>query len=84
MRSVSSFCETNKGYFVKTYQDKPILSSTTIYRRNITNFLEADSLNSFVINAIVGLDTVHGHHRFVPETIEFPLSKNKTKWPIEL
>ena len=25
-----------------------------------------------------------GHHRFAPETIEFPLSKNQTKWPIEL
>ena len=25
-----------------------------------------------------------GHQEFPPETIEFPLSKNQTKWPIEL
>ena len=25
-----------------------------------------------------------GHQKFAPETIEFPLSKNQTKWPIEL
>ena len=24
------------------------------------------------------------HQKFAPETIEFPLSKNQTKWPIEL
>ena len=25
-----------------------------------------------------------GHHKLTPEPIEFPLSKNQTKWPIEL
>ena len=30
------------------------------------------------------IPTFQGHHRFAPETIEFPLSKNQTKWPIEL
>ena len=29
-------------------------------------------------------NTTQGHHRFAPETIEFPLSKKQTKWPIEL
>ena len=32
--------------------------------------------------SIVGF--YQGHHRLAPETIEFPLSKNQTKWPIEL
>ena len=27
---------------------------------------------------------LQGHHRFAQETIEIPLSKNQTKWPIEL
>ena len=29
-------------------------------------------------------NVVQGHQEFPPETIEFPLSKNQTKWPIEL
>ena len=29
-------------------------------------------------------NVVQGHQEFPPETIEFLLSKNQTKWPIEL
>ena len=33
---------------------------------------------------IFRVNLYQGHHRFAPKTIEFPLSKNQTKWPIEL